>query len=323
MLSTKGYISIVLQLSLSCLGWGVAKAEKQTAETGGDASAPSIEISNVLFRYTDDLSVLIVGLKGKLIPTSGHAVADFNDPESFVIAADNALVNLSTAQLSSLMNTYLLASPKAEIKRVQIHAERDHLVIRGTMKKGLHIPFEATAEASITQDNRIRFAIRQVKSGKIPLKGLMDTLGLSLSDLVSQKGLTGLSVDKDSFLIDPQTALPAPQLRAKLSKVSITGQNLVLRFGEGTGKSDGSERTHNFIAMKGGRVRYGRDEMHDADIVMMDTTPADPFEFYLRQYKRQFSAGTIKATSSMAWRAYLPDYAKLNRSLRQESSGPL
>jgi hypothetical protein len=50
----------------------------------------------------------------------------------------------------------------------------------------------------------------------------------------------------------------------------------------------------------------------------MDTTPVDPFEFYLRQYARQIAAGTIKATSDLAWRAYLPDYSKLNRSARQQ-----
>ena len=318
MMPTNRYILIALQLSLSLPGSAVAKTDQQTAEAGKIASAPAIEISNVLFRYTDDLSVLILNLQGKLVPTSGHAVADFNDPESFVIAANSALVNLSTTQLSSLMNTWLLASPKAEIKKVQINAEGDHLVIRGTMKKGLHIPFQATAEASITQDNRIRFEIKQVKTAKIPVKGIMDTLGLSMSDLISQKGLTGLSVDKDSFLIDPQTALPAPQLRAKLSKVDIKGQSVILRFGDGAGKSDHPGPARNFIAMKGGNVRYGRDEMHDSDIVMMDTTPADPFEFYMKQYKRQFAAGTIKATSNMAWRAYLPDYAKLNRNSRQQ-----
>lgn len=316
MMGTKGCVAVALQLSLWWLGWGVATAEKEAAESGKNANAPSIEMANVLFRYSDDLSVMIVGLEGKLISTSGHAVADFNDPGSFVIAADWAVANLSTAQLVSLMNTYVLASPKAEIKRVRIDAEGDHLVIRGTMKKGLPIPFEATAEVSITEDNRIRFAIRQVKSGKIPLKGMMDALGLSMSDLISQKGLTGLSVDKDSFLIDPQTALPAPQLRARLSKVSISGQSLVLHFGAAGRKLDGGEGQHNFIAMKGGSVRYGRDEMHDADIVLMDTTPGDPFEFYLRQYKRQFAAGTIKATASMGWRAYLPDFSKINRSAR-------
>jgi hypothetical protein len=58
--------------------------------------------------------------------------------------------------------------------------------------------------------------------------------------------------------------------------------------------------------------------MHDSDIIMIDTTPADPFDFYMKQYMRQFAAATIKATSNMAWRAYLPDYAKLNRNPRQQ-----
>ncbi len=311
------FVSRVLLLCLMCSGWAPAQGVMQTRTPGENSSAPAVEISNVLFRYTDDLSILVIRLQGKLIPTSGHTVADFNHPESFLIAADSALVHMSTAQLSSLMNTYILVSPKAQIKNVRISAEGNHLVIRGTMKKGLHIPFEATAEPSITQDNRIRFDIKQVKSAKIPVKGLMDALGLSMSDLISQKGLTGLSVDKDSFLIDPQTALPSPQLRAKLSNVQISGQSIVLSFGEAPAKLDRAQPSRNFMAMKGGNVRYGRDEMHDSDIVMIDTTPADPFEFYLRQYKRQFAAGTIKATSEMAWRAYLPDFAKLSRTARQ------
>jgi hypothetical protein len=120
----------VLLARLICSGLAGAQGVQQTHAPGENSSLPAIEISNVLFRYTDDLSVLIVALQGKLITTSGHTVADFNHPESFVIAADSALVYLSTAQLASLMNTYLLASPKAEIKNVRISAERDHLVIR-------------------------------------------------------------------------------------------------------------------------------------------------------------------------------------------------
>ena len=307
----------VLLLCLTCSCWGWAQDAKQAADSGQKSDAPTIEISNVLFRYTDDLSVLIIGLRGRLIPTSEHAVSDFNQPDSFVIAGDSALVSLSTQQLSSLMNTYVLASPKAQIKNVRISAEGNHLVIRGTMKKGLSIPFEANAEPSITQDNRIRFEIKEVRSAKIPVKGLMDSLGLSMSDLISQKGLTGLSVDKDSFLIDPQSALPSPQLRARLSKVQISGQSLLLNFGDGVLKSARMQSARNFIALRGGTVRYGRDEMHDSDIVMIDTTPADPFDFYLRQYARQIAAGNVKATSDLAWRAYIPDFAKLGPGPKQ------
>ena len=317
MIPIKRLVVCALLLFLRCSCWGWAQDAKQTADPGHNSDAPTIEISNVLFRYTEDLSVLIIGLRGRLIPTSGHTVADFNQPDSFVIAGDSALVSLSTQQLSSLMNTYALASPKAQIKNVRISAEGDHLVIRGTMKKGLSIPFVANAEPSITQDNRIRFEIKEVKSAKIPVKGLMDSMGLSMSDLISQKGLTGLSVDKNSFLIDPQSALPSPQLRARLSKVQISGQNLLLSFGDGAVKSARMQSARNYIALRGGTVRYGRDEMHDSDIVMMDTTPADPFDFYLRQYARQIAAGNVKATSDLAWRAYIPDFAKLGPCPKQ------
>jgi hypothetical protein len=271
-------------------------------------------MSNVLFRYTDQVSVFIGGLQGRLQPTAGHPSVDFNHPESFVIAVQGARMSMTVNQLSALMNNYLLNSPKAQIKNVSITANGDHLVMKGTMRKGLHVPFEATVAVGITRDNRVRFDVQQMKSMKIPVKGLMDVLGVDLGDLISQKGLKGISVDKDSFLVDPQTAFPAPQMRGTLTGVQVSARGIVMVFGDGAPKLDKIQGSHNFIALRGGVLRYGRDEMSNADLTMLDTSPADPLDFYLRRYTRQLAGGTIKATNDMALQAYIPDFAKLDRT---------
>jgi hypothetical protein len=298
---------LVLLLAITCSSFAQDSKQRSAAKS---QNGVSIEMANVLFRYSPDLAVLIVRLRGTLLPTPGHSAPSFNDPSSFLVATDAAEMRMTTAQLSALMNQWLLNSPKSQLKNIRISAEGDQLLIHGTMKKGLHIPFNSTAGVGITNDNRIRMTVQKVKAGNLPVKGLMDAIGLSLDDLISQKGLHGLSVEKDSFLIDPQTAFPPPQIRAKISSVKVVGQSLVLLFGQGVP----TLKPHpwkNFMAMRGGSMEYGREEMFDSDMAMIDSTPADPFDFYLKEYWCQVVAGAIKAQPDKAMRLFVPDYSKL------------
>ncbi|HWE84027.1 MAG TPA: hypothetical protein VG267_03730 [Terracidiphilus sp.] len=292
---------------LACL---CADAQPSRPAPETNKGAVAVEMANVLFRYSPSLTVFIVRLRGSLIPTPGHSVPSFNDPASFVLGTDAAEMRMSTSELESLMNSWLLRSPKAQLKNVRITAQGDRLLIRGTMKKGVPIPFAATAEPGLTSDNRIRIAVQQVKTAHVPLKGLMDSLGLSLDDLISQNGLHGLSVDKDSLLIDPQTAFPPPQLRAKITGVRVSNGSLVLTFGHGAPTLP-RRPWKNYLALRGGSVEYGREQMFDSDLIMIDSTPADPFEFYLRGYWCQMVSGTIKVTPEKALRIFVPDYSKI------------
>ncbi len=305
-----GRLAWILVLPVVC----VAQTERPAAHP---QNVPGVEMANVLFRYSPQVSVRVVALRGALVPTAGHSVPSFNDPASFVVGTDAAEMRMDAAQLTALMNTWLLASPKAQLKDVRIQFAGDALRVRGTMKVGLHLPFEALADLSVTPDNRIRLTLGQVHAAKLPVKGLMDAFGFSVENLISQKGLHGLSVQQNSFLIDPQTAFPPPQIRAKLTTVRVSGGSLVLSFGQGR------PRLHlfpgrNYIALRGGRVEYGREEMFDTDLVMIDSTSADPFDFYLQRYWCQMVAGAIRPQPDQSLRILVPDYGKLPRgSCRQ------
>lgn len=287
-----------------------APAEKPQSQRDARQHGTGIEAANVLFRYSPELSIYVVRLRGELLPTAGHSVPSFNDPASFVIATDAAEIRMTTAQLEVLMNAWLLRSPKAQIEHLRITASGDRLLLDGAMKKGIHLPFHAAATLGTTADNRIRITLQQVKTAHLPVKGLMDTLGISLQDLVSQKGLKGMSVDGDSFLIDPQTAFPSPQIRARLAGVRVAGDGIAITFGKGAPRLT-NPLAKNYIYLRGGSLRYGREEMTDADLMMIDSTPADPFDFYLREYWCQMVAGNIKVTPDRGLRVRVPDYAKL------------
>jgi hypothetical protein len=271
---------------------------------------PVMEASNVLYRYSPDLAVLIVRLRGTLVPTEGHSVVTFNDSTSFAMAIEAAEMRLSADQLASLMNERIAASPKAQVKNVRISVSGQQLRIDGTMKKGIHVPFHAVAEVGVSSDNRVRMSLRQVSVGPLPMKGLLDAFGLSVDDLVSQKGLAGMSVDGDAFLIDPQTVFPPPHTQARLTSVKVANDGLVLQFGGGAPRLTSGERG-NYIALRGGRIEYGREEMFDSNLTMTDSTPGDPFEFYLGHYWRQIVASQIKMTANGSLRIRVPDYAKI------------
>lgn len=62
--------------------------------------------------------------------------------------------------------------------------------------------------------------------------------------------------------------------------------------------------------------------MHDSDLVMIDTTSADAFEFHLQDYWCQIVAGRIKATPAKALRIFVPNYSKLPRTACHSSRIP-
>lgn len=303
---------VLLQLALAPALCPQTRTPRQQAAPD-QHQPPSVELANVLFRYSPQLTIHVIRLRGKLQPTAGHNAPSFNDASSFVIASDAAEIRVTTAELAALMNSWLLASPKAQLKDIRIETAGDRLVISGTMKRGVHVPFRATATASLSSDNRIRIAVQDMKAARMPVKGLLETFGLSLDDLISQKGLKGMSVEGDSFLIDPQTAFPPPQIRARVSRVQVVSGGLLLLLGQGAPWLD-HPPARNYIAIRGGNMQYGKEEMFDSDLVMIDSTPADPFEFYLNRYWCQMVAGNIKVTPQRGLRIVTPDFSKLPRN---------
>jgi hypothetical protein len=62
-------------------------------------------------------------------------------------------------------------------------------------------------------------------------------------------------------------------------------------------------------------MRFGKLTMHDADLVMIDMDPRDPFDFFLDHYQEQLVAGYTKSTPEYGLRVYTRDYNKLGKRL--------
>jgi hypothetical protein len=298
---------------------GQSPASPSAASGAADESAAVVRAAmrNVEYHLTDRIIVRITALDGKLTPKPGQ-IPVFDDKNSFGLTVDSATIRLSMTALTNDLNDYVFAKPDAPIKHLTASTDGDHLVMKGLLVSKGGIPFETSGTMSVTPEGMIRVHTTKVKALKLPVKGLMDMLGLDTEKLLNTKKVEGVSVDKDDLILDPEKILPPPQLEGHLTALKIENGEIHLTFGPESGKTapapvKESCGAKNYLHFRGGSVRFGRLTMSDTDLELMDSTPADPFDFAIDHYNQQLVAGYSKMTPSGGLCVHMPDYNKLNR----------
>jgi hypothetical protein len=67
------------------------------------------------------------------------------------------------------------------------------------------------------------------------------------------------------------------------------------------------------MAYRDSNLRFGKLTMNQADLMLIDMDPQDPFDFYLDHYQEQLVAGYTKTTLEFGLRVYTRDYNKLHK----------
>ena len=190
----------------------------------------------------------------------------------------------------------------------------------GKMHKGVDVPFSTKASVRASQDGRLQFHTESMKALGIPAKGMLDLFGLKLDDLVNLKNQRGIAIDGDDILISPGQALPPPEIRGRVAKVSLENGRLVQLFDDGGAKPKALTAplpsAKNYIYFSGGDITFGKLTMHGADLQLIDNDPRDPFDFSPEKYNAQLVAGYSKNTPSGGLKTYMPDYEDLRGGKR-------
>ncbi|MFZ0523427.1 MAG: hypothetical protein WAL95_20540 [Candidatus Acidiferrales bacterium] len=312
--------AIATALSLLLIVSPSSNAQQNASKPPASATSPNnndveTTMKNVQYHLTDKIAVNITLLNGKLTPKPNQIVV-FDDKQSFSIDVDSAKVSLNTTSLTNDLNDYVFAKSDAPLKKLAATVEGDELTIKGLLVSKGGVPFSSTGTLSVTPEGMIRVHTTAVNALHVPVKGLMDMLGLDTEKLLDTKKVPGVSVDKDDLLLDPQYILPPPQLRGHLSSIKIQNGEIALTFGDTQGK--GSEPAlsnncgaRNYLQFKGSTVRFGNLTMEPADLLLMDMQPTAPFDFAINHYKEQLVAGYSKMTQQGGLCVYMPDYDKL------------
>jgi hypothetical protein len=168
---------------------------------------------------------------------------------------------------------------------------------------------------SATADGKIRIRPTKVKAGHLPVEGVMKLFGLNMAKVVNTSNTKGVSVEGNDIILDPAEMLPAPKMRGRITTVRIAGDEIVQTFGTGRTAQALKPAAANYMAYRGGMLRFGKLTMNDTDIRLIDTDPTDPFDFFPDHYQDQMVAGYSKATATGGLLVYMPDYDKISKPL--------
>jgi len=286
----------------------------RSPQAAAAAEPVAVQMRNIALHIDAATIMNIRRLRGELVSTKAGEPPVFDDKNSFVVRIDSAEIAVSVDSLSRLMNNYVFHYSGAPLEHMQIATEGQNLRIKGTLKKGIDVPFTIVANARVDADGGLRLHPVSIKTIGIPSKKLLDFLGLDLQKLIKVNAERGVRIDGDDLVMQPSRLVPPPRIEGHLQAVRIEPGTVVQVFGPGSEKPLAPpERNTNYMYYRGGVLRFGKLTMTDTDMELIDQRPQDPFDFFQDRYNEQLVAGYSKNTPSHGLKVYMPDYRSLHK----------
>jgi hypothetical protein len=293
---------------------GIASSELHAASLTTHTPV-EVQMRNLNLHLEHSIVLQIRRLRGQMIATGEAEPVTFDDAKSFVTRISSAEIGMTGASMSALLNQYVFAYDGAPLKNIVVTMKDGRIRQTGTMHKGIDVPFEIEGTLDATPEGEIRLHADKVRSGHVPLKGLMHLFGEDLSKLINIKQDRGVRLEGDNILLNPARMLPPPQIEGKVTAVRIEGDRIVQIFGsEEENLLSPPLKARNYIYHKGGVLRFGKLTMTDTDLEIVDQTQHVAFDFSLLEYNRQLVAGYSKNTPSHGLIVFMPGFGLLSSS---------
>jgi hypothetical protein len=305
--------------ALACAGTPaeVGPPVRSSPDSLSHATAPDtvtqVAMRDVNFYVMPNAALRVRKLRGTLRSLQGGPVL-FDDKHAFVIHMNYAEIGLNGTDITTLMNDYIFAYPGAPLKRLHVHTSGSQLVQTGIMHKILDIPFEITADVSVTPEGLIR--LRPVKTKILGVDGdkLMRAFGLSLQKILDLSKAKGVTVKGNDLFLDPVMILPPPAIEGHITAIRVEGDELVQTFGTlaaATPLTPPDAVATAYMYFRGGTVHFGKLLMLDAEMQIVDLRPSGFFSFDLDTYKDQLVAGYERTLPDQGLEVHMVSVDKL------------
>ena len=289
-------------------------------------------MKNVRLHMDEGIVLEISRLRGEMKAVKAGQPPVFDDPRSYVLHVSAAEMAMAMPSLESLLNVHVFSGDHAPLSDITVKVEDGRLKQKGTLHKGVPLPFSLEATVSVAPDGRLRLHAESSRVLGIPAKKLMEIFGLTLDDVVKIKDQRGVEIEGNDVLIDPGRVLPPPRIQGRLTSADLANGRLNLRISstlpEG-GKQEASlapadAKARHYVYFAGNEIRFGKLLMSDADLQLIDADERDPFDFFPAKYQTQLIAGYSKNTPAGGLRTYMPDFndVKPTTDLRPVRSRP-
>jgi hypothetical protein len=178
-----------------------------------------IEMRNVRLHVSSEAVLDVKWLRGSLRSPAGH-IPIFDDQNSYTMEIDDGEMAVEASSLTSLVN-HAFDYKGSALSDLRITVEDGHLVQRGTLKKGISVPFTITANVAATPDGRLAVHPIKVKTAGVPTTKMMSLFGVELDDLLKSRPDRGIDFKDNDLFLDATRMLPSPRTAGRLTKRSF------------------------------------------------------------------------------------------------------
>lgn len=332
------FLVIILVFSFNVFSYGGSVKSSSSSNTVVQSSdspkswEPSNDntymlLNNVKFRYDEEVYISVHHMLAITEPVKPYKYVDMNNENSFGIKIISAQCSLEHSVRENLFNKRVLNYEGAPLKNLTLLAvdvdvkgqKVPMLKINGMMKLGVWLPFEMLGTVGVDKaTNSMTIEAYKIKSVGFPfVKNLMDMSGIKLSKLVSIKPGRGLSIGNNTMYVDAMNITPPPKLSGILLDARINPKTNCIDLKIGAQKPAEVKysllvpEAKNYIYIFNGSLIFGKLLSSNGKLQLVDTTPADYMDFYLKKYLLQLSKSEIRMTADAAMIVYIPDYKSI------------
>jgi hypothetical protein len=317
--------AFVVLILVACLAWyagvrhsrpapqAAAADPSQTDPPTNGAGEPTptrIYAHNLMLRKGPDFRIYIRWLNGQVVRTKKSVDPSFDDPESFVFEVQRGIIHANIGDLSHFLNAGTVSG--SPLQNISLAGNGSQISVHGTIHK-LHIPLPIELDGTIssTPDGRIHLHVDRLSVLKLPVKGLLGDFHVSIADLMGKTSVAGVEASQNDIYFDTQKLLPAPHIHGKLSSVRVVNPDIEVMYGDAQNDATRTEEWHNFLALKGGTLGFGKLTMHHVDLIMIDASKDAWFDLDLVNYQAQLVYGYTRMTPQAGLQIFMPDLDEL------------
>lgn len=129
--------------------------------------------------------------------------------------------------LSRLFNQKLQQSGERKITDLKIEMKGNEVLLSGKVKKLVGIPFSVQGPVNAEGGRTLKLYARKVSAIGIPMKGLLEMLGMELGNMVGASSAKGIVTREDSILFDPAELA---NITGHIERARIANNALHVRF---------------------------------------------------------------------------------------------
>jgi len=265
---------------------------------------------NLMLRKGPDFRIYVRWLNGEMRRTKTNINPSFDDPESFVLEVQRGIIHANIGDISHYLNTGAVSG--SPLTNISLTGNGNQISVHGTIHKlGIPLPIGLEGTISSSPDGRIQLHVDRLSVLKLPVKGLLGGFHVSIADLMGKTSVAGVEVSQNDIYFDTQKLLPAPHIHGKLTRVRVMNPDIEVMYGDAQNDVARTEQWHNFLALKGGTLDFGKLTMHHVDLIMIDASKDAWFDLDLVNYQAQLVNGYTRMTPQAGLEIFMPDLDEL------------